>query len=160
MTGGRPKRLPWGTRESDKRCVALKEELRWTVERFADAGATEFICGMALGCDTYFAEIVLELKARRNVKLIAALSCAEQAMPWAQADKDRFIKILSQCDDCFFSGIAHTEGCEKQRNQLIVDKSDVLIAVYGGARRSGTAQTIALAEAKNIPVIIFDPYEF
>ena len=171
MTGGRPKRLPWGTNENDPRCARLKLKLEEVAIGLIDEGATEFVCGMALGCDTYFAEILLDLKARRGITVIAALSCAEQSSPWNRADKDRFRRIISRCDDCVFGEVrlissartiwlAHTEGCEKRRNQLIVDKSDVLIAVYGGAKRSGTAQTISCAERKGIPIIVINPYDF
>ena len=32
FTGHRPNRLPWGEREDDPRCLALKEQLRQAVE--------------------------------------------------------------------------------------------------------------------------------
>lgn len=159
MTGGRPKRLPWGTNENDPRCDRLKAELKKTVLKFIDKGADEFICGMALGSDTYFAEIILELKQTRNIKLIAALSCMEQSSRWKANEKERFNRIISQCDGVESASIAYTEGCESMRNHIIVDKSDVLVAVYSGARRSGTAQTISYAEQKDIPIEIIDPYE-
>ena len=66
MTGGRPKRLPWGTNENDPRCARLKLKLEEVAIGLIDEGATEFVCGMALGCDTYFAEILLDLKAPKR----------------------------------------------------------------------------------------------
>ena len=55
FTGHRPAKLPWGTNEKDPRCLALKEELTSRLEGIYEAGYRHFICGMAEGCDMYFA---------------------------------------------------------------------------------------------------------
>ena len=62
FTGHRPVKLPWGINEQDPRCLALKEQLAATLEGIYESGYRHFICGMAIGCDTYFAEEVLQLK--------------------------------------------------------------------------------------------------
>ena len=59
FTGHRPERLPWGQNEDDTRCAALKTLLRRTVREVYDRGFHTFLCGMARGCDQYFAEAVL-----------------------------------------------------------------------------------------------------
>ena len=59
FTGHRPERLPWGRNEDDLRCAALKTLLRRTVREVYDRGFHTFLCGMARGCDQYFAEAVL-----------------------------------------------------------------------------------------------------
>lgn len=63
FTGHRPEKLPWGSDETDPRCAALKEKLRDAVEAAYGEGMRHFICGMARGCDLYFAEAVLALRA-------------------------------------------------------------------------------------------------
>ena len=63
FTGHRPGKLPWGEDESDLRCIALKAKLRAAVESAIHEGMEHFICGMAEGCDLYFAETVLALKS-------------------------------------------------------------------------------------------------
>ena len=60
FTGHRPGKLPWGEDESDLRCIALKAKLRAAVESAIHEGMEHFICGMAEGCDLYFAETVLQ----------------------------------------------------------------------------------------------------
>ena len=62
FTGHRPERLPWGTDEGDLRCAALKTVLRQQLRALAARGCTTFLCGMARGCDLYFAEAVLALE--------------------------------------------------------------------------------------------------
>lgn len=63
FTGHRPQNLPFGFREDDERCTALKETLKkQIISLITDENVTHFISGMALGVDMYAAEIVLELK--------------------------------------------------------------------------------------------------
>ena len=59
FTGHRPAKLPWGYREEDPRCLALKRRIRDAVESAYEEGYCHFLCGMAQGCDLYFCEIVL-----------------------------------------------------------------------------------------------------
>ena len=74
FTGHRPEKLPWGSNESDPRCVQLKERLRAAVEQAYADGFRHFICGMARGADFYFAEAVLRLREeRQDVTLEAAI---------------------------------------------------------------------------------------
>ena len=62
FTGHRPEKLPWGSDETDPRCAALKQKIRDAVESAYDGGMRHFICGMARGCDFYFAEAVVTLR--------------------------------------------------------------------------------------------------
>ena len=64
FTGHRPERLPWGRREGDPRCAALKRKLYAAVNAAYESGMRYFICGMARGSDFYFAEAVLALREK------------------------------------------------------------------------------------------------
>ena len=55
FTGHRPGKLPWAEDENYLRCIALKAKLRAAVESAIHEGMEHFICGMAEGCDLYFA---------------------------------------------------------------------------------------------------------
>ena len=99
FTGHRPDKLPWGTDESDPRCMALKERLAAALETVYREGARHFICGMARGADLYFAEAVLELRKRRpGVTLECARPCESQAQSWPPEEQERYQSILAQCD--------------------------------------------------------------
>ena len=90
FSGHRPNRLPWGSRESDERCLDLKASLADTLEDLYGRGFRHFICGMAQGCDFYFAEAVLALRELHpDVTLEAAIPCATQADRWPAADRER-----------------------------------------------------------------------
>ena len=86
FTGHRPQSLPWGTREDDPRCAELKTELAARLEAVYEMGWRHFLCGMALGCDTYFAEAVLALREKHpDVTLEAVIPCGSQPERWQSA---------------------------------------------------------------------------
>ena len=88
FTGHRPEKLPWGADETDPRCAALKQKIRDAVESAYDGGMRHFICGMARGCDFYFAEAVVTLRREKgDVTLEAAIPCAAQSGGWPEADR-------------------------------------------------------------------------
>ena len=59
FTGHRSSKLPWGGNEADARCLELKRKLADALEELYGQGVRHFICGMATGCDMFFAEAVL-----------------------------------------------------------------------------------------------------
>ena len=82
FTGHRPEHLPWRTDETDARCAALKAVLQREVSALYQRGFSAFLCGMARGCDLYFAEAVLALRDAGELpdaNLTAMLPCPSQA---------------------------------------------------------------------------------
>ena len=156
FTGHRPNKLPWGTDESDPRCLRLKEELAARLEGVYEAGFRHFICGMALGCDLYFAEAVLALRARRpDVTLEAAVPCDGQASAWTIPQQRRYDRLLSLSDEVTFVQHAYTPGCMQKRNQYMVDVSGLLMAVFDG-QRGGTLSTLLYARRQGLQTLIID----
>ena len=100
FTGHRPERLPWGQNEDDARCAALKTLLRRTVREVYDRGFHTFLCGMARGCDQYFAEAVLAARAdgAQNARLCALVPCPSQPDGWDAASRTRYWALLAACD--------------------------------------------------------------
>lgn len=146
FTGHRPQFLPWGDREEEKRCLAVKEQLHQAVWKAYEEGYRHFICGMALGCDFYFGEEVVKLKALDpQVRLEAAIPYPEQAGNWSQRDRLRHRRLLEQCDVETVVQQTYTKGCMIRRNQYMVDHAQRLIAIYNGKCRGGTYATIRYA---------------
>ena len=157
FTGHRPKSLPWGTREDDIRCVALKEKLYDIVSALYESGIRHYICGMALGCDTYFAEAVIRLRLEHeDVTLEAALPCESQADVWSDAQRKRYYELVSACDYETLMQKEYTKDCMQKRNQYMIDNSSVLVAVYDGSF-GGTMQTVNLAKKSGIEIIRIYP---
>ena len=153
FTGHRPQRLPWGTNEADPRCEALKQVLSLSILQAVERGATTFLCGMARGCDTYFAEAVLEhMTADSRLRLIAMVPCPEQSHRWPAADRIRYEDLLSRCSGVEILEPAYRSDCMVRRNRTMVDRADLLISVYDGGS-GGTAQTVKMAKVKGLEIL-------
>lgn len=151
FTGHRPDKLPWGTDESDPRCLLAKEGLRQALNRAYEEGYRHFISGMARGGDLYFAEAVLELREKyQDVRLECARPCETQSSHWPREEQLRYDRILDRCD--YETMVQHTydRGCMMRRNRYMVDHASRIIALYDGIPKGGTAQTLAYALRKGL----------
>ena len=156
FSGPRPQHLPWGTREDDARCTALKAELALTLQGIYEAGFRHFIGGMAIGCDMYFAEAVLDLRRRyADVSLEAAIPCGTQPDKWKIQQRQRYNRLLDSCDRVNVLQINYTPDCMLRRNRYMVDRSSLLLACYDG-RPGGTMSTILYAQRRECTVILID----
>ena len=159
FTGHRPSKLPWGSDEGDGRCLLLKRKLSDAVACAYEEGFRHFITGMALGCDLYFAEAVLDLRRRREgVSLEAAVPCPTQSDGWRPAERQRYRRILSQCDYETMVQDHYSPGCMQRRNRYMVDHSALVIAVYDG-QAGGTRRTLEYAIAQGVPFLDIRPEE-
>ena len=157
FTGHRPNKLPWGENERDQRCLALKKAIADAVEAAYEEGFRHFICGMAMGCDLYFAEAVLALRATGNsLTLEAAVPCPGQAASWPADQQARYRAILAQCDYETVIQEHYTPYCMIRRNRYMVDHSALLIAVYSG-EAGGTRQTLEYALRRKVPFVDLHP---
>ncbi len=153
FSGHRPEKLPWGANERDPRCVRLKEELDCHLEGLYLAGVRHFICGMARGCDFYFAEAVLALRSRyADVTLEAALPCDTQAQSWRAEERRRYDHLLAESDTVSFVAHRYSPGCMQRRNEYMVENAGVLLAVFNGTA-GGTMNTILYARRKGLKLI-------
>lgn len=153
FTGHRPQSLPWGSREDDPRCEALKKRIRTAAEQAAGRGYCHFLCGMALGCDTYFAETVLDLKKTMpNLVLEAVIPCPGQSDRWTQKDKTRYGQLLQQCDVLTVLEDVYSDGCMLRRNRAMIDRADLLISVYDGSG-GGTGSAVQYAKEQGLEIM-------
>jgi uncharacterized phage-like protein YoqJ len=140
--------------------VDLKRRLDKALGRAYDRGYRHFVCGMARGCDLYFAEAVLALREKRpGVTLEGARPCETQADAWPEDERRRYQAILDQCD--FETLVQHhyDRFCMMRRNRYLVDRTARMIAVYDGMPKGGTAQTLSYALRKGLEIDILKPEE-
>ena len=101
LTGHRPKGFPWDY--ADKDCMEHKSYLallREKVVELISKGYSHFISGGALGADSDFAEIVIDLRksAYPDITLEIAVPCPNQDLKWRSEDKRRYKKIFKAAD--------------------------------------------------------------
>lgn len=153
FTGHRIEKLPWGENEDDPRCVKLKRELADAVDAVYRSGVRHFLCGMATGCDMYFCEAVLALRAEHDdVTLEAAIPWEGQSESWSAPLRRRYDRLVTECDYHTLVCRGYTPDCLMRRNRYMVDNATVLIAAYGG-KTGGTMNTLLYAIRQGREVI-------
>lgn len=159
FTGHRPGKLPWKEEEWDPRCLRLKERLAAAVDGAYEKGMRHFICGMARGADLYFCEAVLDLRRRQpDVFLEAAVPCPQQASRWPKAQKERYDRLLAECDLVTLVQENYTPDCMMRRNRYMVERSGMIIAVYDGLP-GGTMRTLTYALRQGLELVQLAPEE-
>ena len=161
FTGHRPQNLPFRFNDTDERCLRLKAELRkLIVQMIEQKNVTHFISGMALGIDTYAAEIVLDLKSQFPfISMECALPCETQAAKWSERYRNRYFGIVAQCDKETLLQTHYTPDCMQKRNRYMVEHADLILAVWDG-QPSGTGMTVTYAHSLGKPVWTLDPNTF
>ena len=156
FTGHRPSKLPWRYDESDPRCLTLKQRILDVVETAYEEGYRHFLCGMAMGCDLYFCECVLDLRRRHeDVTLEAAIPCPTQADRWPAAQRERYRRLVEACDFETLVSEQYTASCMQRRDRYMVDHSSLLIAAFDGSA-GGTRYTVEYAMRRRLDVVDLD----
>jgi len=136
----------------------LKDALREEVSGLINDDFTVFQCGMALGADMLFADVVLEFQRKYpRVKLIAVIPCRGQEKSWNERQQEKYYYLLECAGETrLVSDAEYFDGCMLIRNKNLVETCDLLLAVYDG-KRGGTMQTVEYAKKCNKKIRIIDP---
>lgn len=114
--------------------------------------ALAFHCGGQRGVDTWAATAAESLSIPLHLYL--PLSVARFAAGWNAADRAALEQIWAYAVERIVSdpdGVLGEEGY-RRRNRLLAERSDLLIALWTGIDRGGTAETIARARNLGRPV--------
>lgn len=133
----------------------LVQRLRDAIIGVIGKGVTEFYDGSAIGFDMLCAETIIEMKNEHpDIKLHLLLPCPpdEQIKGWSKSQIARYEKILKVADNMTVVSEHYTKDCMKQRNEQLVRLADCCIC-YCTNPRSGTGQTVRMAENKGIEII-------
>lgn len=115
------------------------------------------ISGMALGVDTIFALICLEMK----IPLLAALPFEGQESKWPLKSQKKYYEILNNQLTTTVMVCEPGYDPEKMqiRNAYMVDNCDLLLAVYNGTR-GGTFNCMDYARKRGKTTIIINPEDW
>ena len=104
------------------------------------------------------AQIVLDLRENNPaLKLHCILPCAAQSAKWSAALQKQYRAILEQADSIIFVNRADKKNCMLERDRFLVSYASLVLAVYNGERRGGTAATVRYARKLGRELIVIDP---
>lgn len=121
--------------------------------------------GMALGADTVWAIAIVKAQSiygKDRVKFHAEIPSRDQYHKWGKADQERWkylIYVAQEVTD-YFDQRKHYVQILDSRNVGMIDKCDVLIAVWDGKPFGGTYKAIKYAESKGKQLINLEPDMF
>ena len=101
------------------------------------------------------------LKLREDypkIRLHMILPCTpqEQTARWSEEQRSEYKRILNAANDSEQTSPHYFDGCMKIRNARLVELADCCFCYWNTNRkRSGTAQTVRMAQKKGIEVINF-----
>ena len=153
VTGHRPEGFPFPRDPYDPPFAAYRDRLSDEIEGLIHQGYIHFITGMARGADLDFAEFVIFL---RDVYPSIIL---EAALPYHTdwGEKKRHCTggrelVMFQCNLKHTVSDHYFRGCMDKRNRYMVDKSDLVLAIWNGQESGGTWNTIKYARSKGKPI--------
>lgn len=159
VTGHRPKGFPWKYTGDPAEMYDFHFEtvIESVVEKLILDGYNHFICGGAIGVDTVFALSVLHWRDLKypHITLEVAVPCPAQDKKWNKDDKAVYEEIITLADEVNVISEHYTKFCFHKRNEYMVNKSDLVLAVWNGEEKGGTYYTYqyALRHNKNTMVI-------
>ena len=146
FTGHRPDKMEFGEKE-------IKPLLEKAIDEAISKGFVTFITGMAMGTDIWAAEIVLDRRKKNDeIHLICALPHPGFENRRSFVEKMKFSKIIKNADLVKEINDHYFTGCYQVRNEWMVDRSNLVIAVFNG-QKSGTKNTVDYAKKKNVQVV-------
>jgi len=111
------------------------------------------ISGMALGIDTWSAEICNEL----NIPWVAAIPFKGQEYIWPQESQSKYYQLLSLAAEIVIVSEGGYEPWKMQkRNEWMVDNADAVIGVWNGSP-GGTANCMRYAHQQNKMIYRISP---
>ena len=138
-TSHRPDKLGGYDNDTLNKLIAIaREYMRENV-------VTKVISGMALGWDMAFAIAAL----KEGLPLECAVPFKGQESVWSEESKKIFNYILSEADEITYVCDEGYESWKMQtRNEYMVDKCDILVAMWDGSEKGGTWNCVKYAMSK------------
>lgn len=121
---------------------------------WAELGTATVIQGMAVGVDQLAGFLALEAELRVH----AAIPFAGQDARWPELARRRWRWLDARVHErTVVSDGGYAAWKLHARNEFMVDRADVLVAVWNGKRSGGTGGCVAYAERRGVPIVVCDP---
>lgn len=162
LTGHRPHRLPGGFDLAHPFYAALRRQLSEIVdEHLQEHAHLTLHSGMALGADTAWAQVILDLRHQhpRRISFVAEVPNPTQADRWSASDRRRWSRSIDEADRVITYADNYSMQSLWARNRGMIDAAQLLIAVWDGQPGGGTAGAVAYAQSRGVTVVRLDPAE-
>ena len=150
-----------GTGHRPDKLGGYADDVRLRLEAFAETQLVALrpervISGMALGWDQALAVAAVTL----GIPLIAAVPFAEQAAAWPEGSQLRYRNLLAEAAEVHTICPPGYAGWKmQQRNNWMVIKSDVLLALWNGTS-GGTANCVSYDKKNERKIVnVWDEWE-
>lgn len=154
VTGHRPSGFPFSREENNIAYMFYINRLYDEIQNLIGEGYRNFITGMAEGADIDFARAVLYYRdIELNVTLEAAMPYPINYPKRTSEYIDERNDIFSACDKKTIVSEHYYRGCMQKRNCYMVDKADIVLAIWNGKCAGGTWNTIKYARSKGKKII-------
>ncbi len=130
------------------------EPLRNTIDSLVASGEQlVFWSGMAVGFDLAAAEVVLShIDRGADATLCCAVPYIAQHERFSPSDRALYDYVMSRADRIETLSDHYRPDIFMRRNDLLVDRCDLLVAYYDGEGRGGTAYTVKRALRRGVKV--------
>ena len=148
-TGHRPKFCPCKYKEDHPWLNKLKEDLAIA---YKEDGVTTVISGMAIGFDTWIAQVALSL----DIPVHAYVPFKGQGSQWPTSSRKEYERILSLSEKVVYISDTYSNEAFLKRDRAMVDAADEVYALLNPESTSGgTFYTVKYAKDNNKPITHF-----
>lgn len=146
-TGHRPKFCPCKYDDRHPWLKKLKNDLYADLDIGWNTGKIGgVISGMAIGWDTWIAEVALEI----GIPVSAYVPFEGQGSKWPTKTKENYERIIEQCKDVRFLSQSYHPQAFFKRDRAMVDDCDMVFALLNPmADEGGTFYTVKYAKENN-----------
>lgn len=133
---------------------SVKARLEVAILNAYEHGTRNFISGFAIGFDMLAAEVVVALRKQHpDITLTAAIPFKGQSSRYSLSDKFRYERLMKEADEVIVLSNSYFSRCYLERDEFMVDNSNLLIAYYDGREIGGTFYTVKKAKKDGVRVV-------
>lgn len=144
FTGHRPEKIAGWSGDPVGVERAIRKEVSKHIRALALEGAEEFVSGMAPGFDLWAADELLRLRDEgvvgEGVRLVAAVPYPQFSASFDESQRVLYEKVVARAEEVVYVAPQYVRGCYQRRNDLLVERADVVLAYYEGTE-GGTRYT-------------------
>lgn len=163
LIGHSPMRFRFGWDEENEDCIRLKLVLLQQIQKLIRNGVTQFMTACDPGVGLWCGEIVNSLRdGDDELQLYCILPYEEQATKWAPYLRERYFEMLEKCTHMSTVSVHKTPTSQIDACKYIIDRSDIILAVYdpASARGDDVDRAMEYAKIKKRPEILINPDTF